>query len=288
MQEKREAVQRMQDYIAAHLSEEITPAQLSQAACFSPWYARRLFIQYTGISPADYVRRLRLRHAALSLRDEKRTITEVAMALGFGSVDGFIRAFHRAFGCTPGEYAASPKPLYLFNPYGVKFSTPERRKSMEVKNVFVQVIEKPVRKVIIKRGVTAKHYWTYCEEVGCDVWGLLTSIRSISGEPVCLWLPERYIRPGTSEYVQGVEVALDYVGEIPEGFEVIELPAARYLMFQGEPFEEADFAEAITQVHRAIQRYNPSVIGCAWDDSNPRIQLEPVGARGYIELHPIK
>jgi len=288
MQENIDAVQRMQDYIAQHLTEEITPAQLARAACFSPWYARRLFIQYTGYSPSDYVRRLRLRHAALSLRDEKRTITEVAMALGFGSVDGFIRAFHRAFGCTPGEYAASPKPLYLFNPYGVKFSTPERRKSMEVKNVFVQVIEKPVRKVIIKRGVTAKHYWTYCEEVGCDVWGLLTSIRSISGEPVCLWLPERYIRPGTSEYVQGVEVALDYVGEIPEGFEVIELPAARYLMFQGEPFEEADFAEAITQVHRAIQRYNPSVIGCAWDDSNPRIQLEPVGARGYIELHPIK
>ena len=288
MQENIDAVQRMQDYIAQHLTEEITPAQLARAACFSPWYARRLFIQYTGYSPSDYVRRLRLRHAALSLRDEKRTITEVAMALGFGSVDGFIRAFHRAFGCTPGEYAASPKPLYLFNPYGVKFSTPERRKSMEVKNVFVQVIEKPARKVIIKRGVTAKHYWTYCEEVGCDVWGLLTSIRSISGEPVCLWLPERYIRPGTSEYVQGVEVAMDDAGEIPEGFEVIELPAARYLMFQGEPFEEADFAEAITQVHRAIQRYDPSVIGCAWDDSNPRIQLEPVGARGYIELHPIK
>ena len=288
MQEKIDAVQRMQDYIVEHLKEDITPAQLARAACFSPWYARRLFIQYTGHSPADYVRRLRLRHAALSLRDEKRTITEVAMELGFGSVDGFTRAFHRTFGCTPSEYASSPVPLYLFNPYGVKFSQPERSKNVEVKNVFIQVVEKPARKVILKRGVKATHYWTYCEEVGCDVWGLLTSIKSISGEPVCLWLPKACIRPGTSEYVQGVEVETDYAGEIPEGFEIIELPEAKYLMFQGEPFEEADFAQAISQVQQAIQRYDPSVIGYAWDESNPRIQLEPIGTRGYIELHPIK
>ena len=60
----------------------------------------------------------------------------------------------------------------------------------EIRNVFIQVIEKPARKVIIKRGVKATEYWSYCKEVGCDVWGLLTSIKSISGEPVCLWLPK--------------------------------------------------------------------------------------------------
>lgn len=288
MQEQRQAVQRMQDYIAAHLREEITPAQLARAACFSPWYARRLFIQHTGLSPADYVRRLRLRYAALTLRDERHSITDVAMEMGFGSVDGFIRAFQREFGRSPGAYAAKPTPLYLFNPYGVMYSKPERRKSMEVKSVFVQVVEKPERKVILKRGKTATHYWTYCEEVGCDVWGLLTSIPSIGGEPVCLWLPQMYIQPGTSEYVQGVEVPLDYDGEIPAGFEVIMLPAARYLMFQGEPFEEEDFNEAIGQVQQAIARYNPAVMGYCWDPDNPRIQLEPIGERGYIELHPIK
>ena len=159
---------------------------------------------------------------------------------------------------------------------------------MDVKSVFVQVVEKPARKVILKRGKTATHYWTYCEEVGCDVWGLLTSIQSISGEPVCLWLPQAYIRPDTSEYVQGVEVPVDYDGEIPEGFEIIDLPAAKYLMFQGEPFEEEHYGEAIMQVQQAIQRYNPATIGYRWDGDNPRIQLEPVGERGYIELHPIK
>ena len=43
MNEQRLAVQRMQDYIEAHLEEEITMAALSQAALFSPWHSYRLF-----------------------------------------------------------------------------------------------------------------------------------------------------------------------------------------------------------------------------------------------------
>lgn len=158
----------------------------------------------------------------------------------------------------------------------------------EIRNVFIQIVEKPKRNVIIKRGVKAKDYWNYCNEVGCDVWGILTSIKSISGEPVCMWLPKKYILPNTSEYVQGVEVACDYTGKIPNGFEMIPLPAAKYLMFQGEPFQEKDFGTAIEELQAAIGRYDPTTIGYRWDLENPRIQLEPVGSRGYIELVPIK
>ena len=59
-------------------------------------------------------------------------------------------------------------------------------------------------------------------------------------------------------------------------------------MFQGETFEEENFCEAIQQVWDAIKKYNPQVIGYEWDDSNHRIQLEPIGIRGYIEQHPVK
>lgn len=157
-----------------------------------------------------------------------------------------------------------------------------------LRNVFIQVMEKPERKVIIKRGKEASDYFAYCEEVGCDVWGLLLSVKSISGEPVCLWLPPACRKPDTSEYVQGVEVSKDYDGEVPEGFDVIELPAAKYLMFQSEPFEEENYCQAIEEVWDAMKKYDPSVIGCQWDESNPRIQLEPIGTGGYIELAAIK
>lgn len=59
-------------------------------------------------------------------------------------------------------------------------------------------------------------------------------------------------------------------------------------MFQGEPFPEADYGEAIEQVQAAIAKYDPSIIGYKWNPESPRIQLEPIGSRGYIELLAIK
>ena len=290
MKEQILAVQRMQDYIAEHLEKEITLSDLARVSLFSPFHSHRLFREHTGLTPAEYIRRMRLSQSALRLKNEDCRIIDVAMDLGFGSVDGYTRAFHRMFGCNPKEYALSPLPIPLFTPYGVKFK--ELRKEQidmeNLQNVFVQVIHKEARKVILKRGIQAEDYFSYCEEVGCDVWGILTSMDSLCGEPVCLWLPERYRKPDTSIYVQGVEVPLDYNGIVPEGFDVITLPAADYLMFQGEPFREEDYCQAIMAVQHSMNRYDPSVIGFVWDDENPRTQLEPRGERGYIELRAVK
>jgi AraC-like DNA-binding protein len=289
MDEHIEAVQRMQDYIKANLDNNITTADLANVSRYSPWYSYRLFADLLHMTPAVYIRRLRLSKSALRLRDEKVKIIDVALDSGFESVDGYQRAFYKEFGCNPYEYSIRPTPIYLFKPYGIKYANRKESKDMsEVKSVFVQVIEKPERNVIIKRGKEATEYFKYSEEVGCDVWGLLCSMKSICGEPVCLWLPSQHILPGTSEYVQGVEVSTDYSGQIPDGFDVVELPKCKYLMFQGEPFEEENFEEAIKEIWAAIEKYNPSSIGYTWDKANPRIQLEPIGARGYIELHPIK
>ena len=289
MNEQIEAVQRMQDYIAEHLDMNITMSDLANVSRYSPWYSYRLFVDLLHITPAVYIRRLRLSKSALRLRDEKVKIVDVAFDSGFESADGYQRAFYKEFGCNPYEYSVCPTPIYLFKPYGIKYARKKEKVVMsEVKNVFVQVIEKPERKVIIKRGKDATEYFKYSEEVGCDVWGLLCSMKSICGEPVCLWLPKKYIKAGTSEYVQGVEVAMDYSGEVPDGFDVIELPKCKYIMFQGEPFEEENFGEAIEQVWNAMKKYNPETIGYAWDEENPRIQLEPIGTRGYIELLAVK
>ena len=288
MKEQILAVQRMQDYIEAHLEETVGLSDLATVSLFSPWHSHRLFQEYTGLTPASYIRRLRLAKAALRLKNENVHIIDVAFDLGFGSVDGFTRAFFREFGMCPSEYAANPVPIILFVPYGAKFrALRKERTTMKTNNIFIQVIHKPARKVLCKRGIKAEDYFPYCEEVGCDVWGLLLSMDFLCGEPVSLWLPEQYKKPGTSTYVQGVEVDKDYHGTVPEGFDVIDLPEADYLMFQGEPFAEEDYCDAIMAVQQAMGNYEPAVIGYAWDDNNPRIQLEPRGNRGYIELRAI-
>ena len=290
MKEQTLAVQRMQDYIEENLGKEMTLTDMAKVSLFSPWYSYRLFRESLGISIAEYIRKLRLSKAALRIRDVGCRIIDVAFEFGFGSVDGFTRAFHKEFGCNPSDYVRNPVPIGLFVSYGVKYSE-LRKDEIDMSNtqsIFVQVVHKPERLCIIKRGISAEDYFPYCEEVSCDVWGILLSMKSLSGEPVCLWLPEKFKKPDTSTYVQGVEVEKNYMGIVPEGFDVITLPEADYLMFQGQPFCEEDYCEAIRSVQHAINTYDPSAIGYQWDNSNPRIQLEPIGTRGYIELRAIK
>ncbi|MBR0138588.1 MAG: AraC family transcriptional regulator [Erysipelotrichaceae bacterium] len=288
MDHQIQAVRLMQDYIRTHINEDISIDDIAREISYSASYARKIFIKHLGMTPAVYIRRLKLSKSALKLRDENCRILDVAMEMGFGSEDGYQRAFRREFGCNPKEYSCSPVPIWLFTPYLAANNERKTTVMNETRNIFIQIIEKPARKVIIKRGIKATEYMAYCEEVGCDVWGLLKSIKSISGEPVCLWLPEQLRKPVENEYVQGVEVELDYSGMIPEGFETIELPASTYLLFRGEPFEEDYYGDAITEIWKAEKKYNPEFIGYQWDESNPRIQLEPIGERGYIELVPVK
>lgn len=276
------AVQRMQDYINAHLTESITLSDLARVSLFSPWHAHRLFMKETGLTPAEYIRRLRLSRSVMKLKGGCR-VTDAACDLGFGSVDGYQRAFLREFGMNPGVYARSPKPLPLFIPFGVtgRALRKEPMQMEKVQSIFIQVIHKPERKIIVKRGVKATDYFSYCEEVGCDVWGLLMSMDSLCGEPVCLWKQGQY-------YMQGVERDVNDASPIPDGLEAVMLPEGDYLMFQGEPFAEENYREAIGALMEGMQRYNPSILGYQWDDARPDIQLEPRGDRGYIHLRPVK
>ena len=157
------------------------------------------------------------------------------------------------------------------------------------RTVFVQVIERPARKVLLKRGLNATDYFMYCKEVGCDVWALLTSVKEALYEPVGMWLPKHLIKAGTSQYVQGVELPLDYSNVIPTGYELTELPPCKMMIFHGEPYPDEEFMDAIGEVWAAIDKFDPILYGFEWaPESAPRFQLAPMGYRGYIEARPVR
>jgi AraC family transcriptional regulator len=294
--ETRMAVQKMQEYIESHIHEEITLGQLARTAGYSPWHTSRLFKEFTGRAPFDYIRSRRLSQAALVLRDGGGKVLDVALDFVFDSHEGFTRAFSKEFGLPPKRYMKNPPPIRLFMPdmvfdtYRLLKKRGEESMSNEktTKSVFVQVVERPARKLLLKRGVKAEEYFAYCEEVGCDVWPILTSVKEALYEPVGLWLPKHLIREGTSKYVQGVELPADYQNAVPEGFEIIDLPPCMMMVFQGEPFEDDDFMEAIDEVWAHIEKFNPNIYGYEWaPEAAPRFQMEPWGYRGYIEAYPV-
>lgn len=90
-------------------------------------------------------------------------------------------------------------------------------------------------------------------------------------------------------YVQGVEIPFGYTGSIPEDFDLIELPPCKMMIFQGEPYDDANFEEAIGSLWDTIKDYKPEIYGFKWaDEDGPRFQLEPKGYRGYIEGRPVR
>jgi AraC-like DNA-binding protein len=290
------AVQRMQDYIRSHITESVTLLELARQAGYSPFHSARMFKELTGRSPFEYMRQLRLTKAALMLRDENVRVLDVALDFVFDSHEGFTRAFSKEFGITPHRYQKSPPPIRLFLPSNVReYYTYLKRGGLKMDKdqktgfVFVQVIDRPARKVILKRGIKAADYFAYCEEVGCDVWGILCSVKEALYEPIGMWLPMRFRKEGTSEYAQGVEVPATYSGEVPEGYDVMDLPPCRMMVFQGPPFDNAEFCDAIEELSSAMDNYNPELYGFVWaDEDGPRFQLEPQGYRGYIEARPVR
>ncbi len=302
--EKQKVVTHMQDVIEAHLGEALTLAALTRGTGYSMWHASRMFLEITGETPFSYLRRRRLSAAALRLADGGCKVADVAFDFTFASHEGFTRAFAREFGLTPAGFMKNRPALPLFFPprarahfthrqKGETFMKKDRKNDektakSDTRTVFVQIVERPARKLVLRRGRAATHYFEYCEEVGCDVWDRLAAIPDALHEPMGLWLPDKLRPEGTSTYVQGVEVAADWDGEVPEGYEVIELGPCKWLVFQGEPFEERDFERAIEDLWDVMNRYDPAVIGYRWDDeAAPRFQLAPLGERGYIEGRPV-
>lgn len=293
--EKITAVQKMQDYIEKHLTEPITLRNLADAAGYSPWHSARVFKEITHKAPFEYIRALRLTRAADRLNDtDKPRIIDVAFDFVFDSHEGFTRAFSKQFGMTPSYYAKHKPPIALFIPQYAR--TYYRMKQMgevkmdkETNTVFVQAVDRPARKLILKRGIKAEHYFDYCNEVGCEVWDVLSSIKEALYEPIGMWLPDNHRAPNTSFYAQGVEVPLDYSGEIPSGYEIIELKPCKMLVFQGQPYDDEKFEEAIEDLWDVMKQYDPEMYGFEWaDDDGPRFQLMPLGYRGYIEARPVR
>jgi AraC-like DNA-binding protein len=91
-------------WIDDHAAEPIDLERAAAEAGLSPFHFLRLFARVLGVTPHQYLVRARLRHAARLLAGGARSVTEVALDVGFADLSNFVRTFHRAAGVSPRRF----------------------------------------------------------------------------------------------------------------------------------------------------------------------------------------
>lgn len=96
------------DLINAHIDDpDFSAARLCELSRYSSKQIYRKIKQLNGMGAVEFIREVRLRKAALYLKQNKLTVTEVMYMVGFTTPSYFSKCFKARFGVTPSEYAAS-------------------------------------------------------------------------------------------------------------------------------------------------------------------------------------
>ncbi len=94
-----------------NLTRKITSDQIAFHSTYSVYHFSRVFIDLTGISPGEYLRKRRLTQAAKDILYNDKEIMQTALDYQFSTQEGFTRAFKDYFGITPGRCRLNKKDI---------------------------------------------------------------------------------------------------------------------------------------------------------------------------------
>ncbi|MCM1022146.1 MAG: response regulator [Muribaculum sp.] len=104
----RQFLDKLQEIINLNIeNEDLSVVFLADKMCMSNSTLYRKITSLLGLSPNDYIRRLRLTKAVELLRSRQWSITEIAYKTGFGSHSSFGKVFKKEYGVTPTEFLNS-------------------------------------------------------------------------------------------------------------------------------------------------------------------------------------
>lgn len=101
-----ERIKQMVDFVRRHREEPITTEEIAASAAISVSECLRCFRRMMDLTPKEYLRQHRVRHAAQLLENTDKSIAQIGTECGFEDMSYFARVFRAERGCTPTEYRA--------------------------------------------------------------------------------------------------------------------------------------------------------------------------------------
>lgn len=102
-----ELVKKAKDIFDANYDQSMEPNYISKQLGVSTNHLVRSFKQHSGLTPSQYITKLRVGRAAELLEQEDINILEIACITGFKNLSNFYKCFRGEFGHTPNKHRKS-------------------------------------------------------------------------------------------------------------------------------------------------------------------------------------
>lgn len=208
-------MKKCEEYIAENLQRTLTAAELADYCGYSLYHFCRVFKAFYNISPAEYIRKLKLKNAAELIKSGD-DILSTALEYGYQTHAGFTKAFLKEYGISPSAYRKYLKSGGNIMNYEIK--------NIDTFKVFGYLIDADYENSgAFWKNIDFSKYPKYPEN--CDDQG-----------EVAMWIHPEEVS-GELKYFFGYKTSDT---KLPEGFSEIVIPAAKYAVFEIEKANSAD------------------------------------------------
>lgn len=234
-------IEKAVDYIEENLKNDISVGRIASIVGYSEYHFLRIFRQFVGLTPADYIRKRRISRIVDQMEHEcgRRSISDIAFEYGFNSKENFTRAFKAEHHILPTEYRRCGNSLKLY----ARFESVPACCELDF-----DIVELAPFRIVA---------YTSDEEDPTNFWnkyntrGLskrLSGVRNAVDYGVCRWNP--------------VSSRLDYWIGVPEqdvagdasGTVTLSISGGLYAMFQTPVATHIDFVRTIRRTWDSIYR----------------------------------
>ncbi|MBP8081732.1 MAG: AraC family transcriptional regulator [Spirochaetes bacterium] len=236
-------------FIDNNLTRKITSEQIAFHSTYSVYHFSRVFIELTGMSPGEYLRRRRLTQAAKEILLNGKDIMLTALEYQFNTQEGFTRAFKDYFGITPGRCRLNGKDISA--KYMVELSEEKMMFSVKMK-------VSPVIKELEEIRLVGISIFTRDKREIREVWEMFMR----SSEKICRrsiysgkcsypgfgleCYNEEFFESGKFFYMPAVQV--DSFDDMPVEMSAKIIPPAKYAVFTHKGIPSA-ISETITSAY---------------------------------------